>query len=259
MHALTAFVEAHGLAALLGVAGVMMVGGVVKGAIGFALPLITVGGLGSFLPAQTAVALTIAPMVVSNLLQGGREGLGAAWATFLRFRLLMAVLIPTILLFSQVLAVIDDRVFFLLLGAGVSAFAISQLRGWRPKGVAERRGQAEVVAGLIGGFFGGVAGIWGPPVTLYLLAIDLPKTEMIRALGVIFLIGSIALTGGQIVSGVLNPETGPLSLLAVIPVIAGMAIGFAIQDRIDQRTFRTATLVALSLTGLNLLRRGLMG
>jgi uncharacterized membrane protein YfcA len=257
MHALSAFVEAHGLYATLAVVGVMFLGGLVKGAIGFALPLITVGLLGSFLSAQTAVALTIGPMIASNLLQSGREGLGAALATLMRFRVLLAVLIPMIFLCSQLLASIEDRVFFLTLGVGVSLFAASQLRGWKPTAAARHPRKAEVAAGLVGGFFGGVAGIWGPPVTLYLLAIELPKTEMIRALGVIFLVGAVALTGGQIVSGVLNPQTGPLTLMALVPVMAGMFVGFRIQDRIDQATFRKATLVALVLTGLNLLRRGL--
>jgi uncharacterized membrane protein YfcA len=257
LQALSAFLDAYGPSALAGVAVVMFVGGLVKGAIGFALPLIVVGGLGSFLPAQTAVALTIAPMVVSNLVQGGAQGLGAAWETAWRFRVLLLVLFPTIVACSQLLAAMDDRTFFLLLGVGVSAFAISQLCGWRPTAAKRFPRVAEVAAGLIGGAFGGVAGIWGPPVTLYLLAIELPKVETIRALGVIFLLGSVALTGGQIASGVLNPETGPLTLLALIPVMAGMAAGYAIQRRIDQDTFRKATLIALTLTALNLLRRGL--
>jgi uncharacterized membrane protein YfcA len=257
MQALSAFAEAHGTAMVAAVVGVMFVAGLVKGAIGFALPLISVGLMGSFLPAHTAVALTIGPMIASNLLQSVREGPAEAWRTMVRFRVLLAVLFPTIVLCSQLLASMDDRTFFLLLGGGVSLFALSQLRGWRPTFARRRPVQAEIAAGLVGGFFGGVAGIWGPPVTLYLLAVDLPKVEMIRALGVIFLLGAVALTGGQIVSGVLNPETGPLTVMAILPVVAGMAVGFAIQKRIDQDTFRKATLLALALTGLNLLRRGL--
>jgi hypothetical protein len=38
-----------------------------------------------------------------------------------------------------------------------------------------------------------------------------------------------------------------------------MAVGFAVQDRIDQAAFRKATLVVLLVAGGNLVRRGLMG
>ena len=45
----------------------------------------------------------------------------------------------------------------------------------------------------------------------------------------------------------------------IVPAVLGTWIGFQIQDRIDQRAFRKATLAILMIAGLNLLRRGLMG
>ena len=37
--------------------------------------------------------------------------------------------------------------------------------------------------------------------------------------------------------------------------LVGMALGFAIHDRLDQKRFRQATLVILAIAGLNLIRR----
>jgi len=54
-------------------------------------------------------------------------------------------------------------------------------------------------------------------------------------------------------------ETLPFSLALSVPALLGMALGFAVQDRIDQALFRRATLIVLLLAGLNLLRRALMG
>ncbi|MFN3614670.1 MAG: TSUP family transporter, partial [Rubrimonas sp.] len=207
MQPILTFVDQHGLAALYATVAVLFVGGFVKGAIGFALPLIGVAGLGAFLPAQQAVALLIIPMLVSNLWQSCRTGFGAAWGTLWRFRLLLLVLTPAIVLFAQLLATAPEKLFYLTLGLGVTAFAISQLAGWRAAFMARAPRLSEVGAGLVGGFFGGIAGIWGPPVTLYLLAIDLSKEETMRALGVIFGLGSVALTVGQLLSGVLNAQT----------------------------------------------------
>ena len=59
-------------------------------------------------------------------------------------------------------------------------------------------------------------------------------------------------------SGVLNAQTEWFSALLIAPALAGMAVGFRIQDRIDQETFRKATLAVLLVAGLNLVRRGLV-
>ena len=43
----------------------------------------------------------------------------------------------------------------------------------------------------------------------------------------------------------------------LVPALLGNAIGFRLQDRIDQALFRRLTLVVLIVAGLNLVRRGL--
>ena len=39
--------------------------------------------------------------------------------------------------------------------------------------------------------------------------------------------------------------------------MAGLFLGFKVQDRMDQALFRKATLAVLVIAGLNLIRRGL--
>ena len=58
-------------------------------------------------------------------------------------------------------------------------------------------------------------------------------------------------------SGVMTPAALMFSVVLAIPALIGQALGFAIQDRLDQRRFRQWTLVLLVLTGLNLIRRAL--
>lgn len=259
MSAIDAFIAQHGLAGLIAAAAVLFVGGVAKGVVGFALPMIAISGLGAFLPAPTAVALFIMSALISNVWQTLRDGVGPAMTAMRRYRLLNAVLLPGILVSSQFVTMIDERVFFTTLGALLVAFALSQLAGWRATFLARWPRAAEVGAGLIGGLGGGMFGVWGPPVTLYLLACDTPKADTMRALGLVFALGAITLTIGHLISGVLNAQTLPLSLLGVAPVMAGMALGYAVHDRLDPRAFRRATLAVLAVAGLNLLRRGLTG
>ena len=119
------------------------------------------------------------------------------------------------------------------------------------------RRRVEIVSGIIGGLYGGVSGIWGPPLIVYLLSIGAPKLEQIRVQGVVFLIGAVALTVAHLGSGVLNAQTLPLSALMAVPAFVGMRLGFALQDRMDVVQFRRWTLILLVLTGLNLVRRAL--
>lgn len=94
---------------------------------------------------------------------------------------------------------------------------------------------------------------------LYLTALDVPKGESVRVQGVIYGVGGVALLLAHLKSGVLNAQTIPLSVLMTVPALAGMALGFRVQDRLDQARFRNWTLVVLVLAGLNLIRKGAAG
>ena len=53
--------------------------------------------------------------------------------------------------------------------------------------------------------------------------------------------------------------TALLSTILGAAGIIGLALGFAVQDRLDQALFRKLTLVVLVIAGLNLVRRALLG
>jgi hypothetical protein len=246
-------------AILAALAGVMLVGGFVKGAVGFALPMIAVSGIGSILEAQETVALLILPTFLSNVWQSMRQGLAAAGGTARRFWRLNLVLVLVIGLVAQAVPHLPSAALFAALGATVTAAAAIQLAGWRPRAPVAPGGRRalELGAGLIGGIMGGLAGVWGPAVVLFLVALGTEKTEQIRAQGLSFLLGSVVLVAAHLQSGILNAQTLPLSAALCLPVMAGMALGLKAQDRMAQATFRRITLVVLCLAGLNLLRRAL--
>ena len=87
---------------------------------------------------------------------------------------------------------------------------------------------------LVGGFFGGLSGIWGPPLVMYLLALELPKAEMVRVQSLSFLLGSLVLLVAHLHSGVLNAVTLPASAWLVLPTMAAMFVGYRVHDRLDQ-------------------------
>lgn len=238
---------------------VALVAGVVKGAVGFAMPMIMVSALGSFLPAEKAVAALILPTVLANAMQALRQGWGAAWAVLRAYARLIGVLTVTILLSAQLLPILPQRVFFVILGGPILAYALAELAGRRLRLPARRGAVMDWTVGLISGFFGGLSGSWGPLIVAWLLALGIGKAEYMRAQGVIYLVAGAALLAGHLKSGVLNGASTPLSALLVLPAGVGMWIGFAVHDRLNPEVFRRWTLVVLALAGANLLRRGLMG
>jgi uncharacterized protein len=256
MVGLDGFVGTYGVAAVVGAAFAMAAGGFAKGVVGFALPLIGVSLAGSFVPFEVAVALLIVPMLVSNVAQGLRGGIAQAIASAGRFRGMLIILAVTIALSAQLVVLLPERVLFGLLGAVVTIFAVSQLAGWRPSFPAHRRTLVETLVALVSGILGGLSGIWGPPLVMYLITLDLPKTEMVRTQSLFFLLGSVVLLFAHLHSGVLDATTLPASVWMTVPAMVAMFIGYEVHDRLDQAVFRKATLIVLVLTGLNLLRRG---
>jgi uncharacterized membrane protein YfcA len=236
-----------------------LVAGVVKGAVGFAMPMVLISGLGSILPPEVALAALILPTLVTNVWQSLRNGVAAALAsTRAHWRYIAAVAVM-ILFSAQLVRLLPSSVLFLLIGAPVTLFAILQLAGVTIGFPRERRRIAEVAIGALAGFIGGISGVWGPPTVIYLTALGTPKVDQMRTQGIVYGLGSVVLAIAHLKSGILNGETAPLSLVVLVPAMVGTAIGFAIADRLDQRRFRQATLVVLAVTGLNLVRRGLTG
>ena len=241
-------------------AAVMLAGGFVKGAVGFALPMIALSGLGMFLTAQDAIALMVLPSAISNLWQIFRQGRRAAWETFARFWKLNLAMAVTLAFSAQLVPRIASDTLFVIVGVTMTIAALVQLFGLGPaaREDAPRRGAVETGIGLFAGAIGGLTGVWGPPVLFYLIALGTEKRAQVRMLGVNFAIGWSVLTLAHLQSGVLNAATLPLSALMALPVIAGMALGMGLQDRMDAARFRQITLVVLVGAGLNLLRRGVV-
>lgn len=243
------------LTVFLAAVAVTLFASVVKGAVGFAMPMIMISGLASFLPADQALAALILPTLVTNLVQSLRQGLAAAVATTREYRRLLISLCVTIALAAQMVPVMPQSVMLASLGLPIVAFALTQLAGWQVRFDARNRGRAEVATGLVGGFFGGFSGVWGPPTIALLISLDVEKRENVRVQGVVYLIGTAMLLAAHLGSGVANARTLPLSAALAVPAMAGLYAGFAIQDRLDARRFRRWTLIVLAISGLNLVRR----
>lgn len=238
---------------------VTLFAGFVKGAVGFAMPLIMISAFSSFLPPDVALAGLILPTLVTNLSQAFRQGPAAAWQSTVEYRRFIIATVVFIGLSAQIFHDIPKVAYLLVLGVPVTAFAALQLAGLSLALRLEHRGRAEWLLGVIGGIYGGVSGIWGPPLLVYLLSIGVDKQKMIRTQGVVFLIGAVALFAAHLGTGLMAGGRLAFSVLLILPAQLGMMLGFRLQDSLPQARFRKITQALLVVSGLNLVRQALFG
>lgn len=243
---------------LLVAALIAVLAGFVKGVVGFAMPLVFISGLTTFLSPELALAGLILPTLATNAQQALRHGVPAAVRSVVDFRVFLIVGGVALMACAQLVRVFPDQIMMAVIGVPVTFFAVLQIAGYQIRLPANSR-VAEVVAGSVAGGLGGLTGIWGAPTVAYLTALNTPKEDQMRVQGVIYGLGALGLLGAHIGSGVLRAETIGFSLAMVPTAFVGMWTGMAVMDRIDQTAFRRATLFVLLIAGLNLVRRAWLG
>ena len=135
------------------VLAVAVLAGLVKGVVGFAMPMIFISGLTLVLPPEQALAALIVPTLVTNGWQALRQGIGSAIQTVVQFRLFLACGLVMLVISAQLVRVLDARVLYGLIGTPVALFAALQLAGWHPK-LAQRSARIEAAVGGVAGFIG---------------------------------------------------------------------------------------------------------
>lgn len=234
------------------------VGGVVKGIVGFALPIIVVSGLSLFFPPHLAIAGLVIPSMLTNTWQALRQGPREAAKSLWKVRILFGVSIVTLFVVAGFVPGLPETALYLSLGVPVALFSLIQMAGWRPQFSPDNQ-VVKVIAGALTGLFGGLAGVVAPPVVVYLNAVNTPKVEHVRTQGVVFALFIMVFTFAHFRTGFFQVEGLVMSAILAVPALIGTYVGFSIQDRVDQQTFQKLTLIVLLLAGLNLIRRGVFG
>ena len=233
---------------------VYLVAGLVKGTIGLGLPTAAVSLMAVVAPTRTAIALAIVPMVLLNAWQIHRSG--QVRATWHRFRRLALTMSAGIALMSLVAARVPVSVITLALGGAITLFALTGLLGTVPRLPERLDSSAQAIAGLSAGVLGGLAGIWAPPIVVYLSAIRVDKDAFVRASGLLLALGSVVLATSYAANGLLDGRQASLGLVLVVPALIGYSLGERMRARLDGDAFRRTVLLFFLLMGLNFVRRG---
>jgi len=250
------FLDLGGVTLALGLL-TFLAAGTVKGTLGIGLPLVAVPLLATVLDLPTAVALMVVPVLTSNIIQAlqGKRKI----ETLRRFFPLLLTLVPGAIVAAQFLSSVDLRTGSLVLGIIVVLFSLSQLVRVQFEINKRQERYLNPAVGLVAGFLGGLSNLFGPPLIMYLVALKLEKDAFVTTIGLLFVVASATLYTTLAAVGVLTFDNAVGSLVAAIPVMAGVFIGTRLRSRIPQKTFERVLMVVLILVGLNLIRRALLG
>ncbi|HEV7263444.1 MAG TPA: sulfite exporter TauE/SafE family protein [Falsiroseomonas sp.] len=231
---------------------VFLLAGTVKGVVGLGLPTVAIGLLALAMPPAEAATLLLLPGIVTNVAQSTgphlRRLLERFWPMFL-------AIIPGTLVGGYVIA--QGAAALPVLGAALLAYAAWGLAtpSFRLSPPTERA--TAVPAGLACGLLTGATGVSVIPAGPWLAALGLAREELVQALGITFLISTIALAAALVWHGAASPALAAGSALSVIPALAGQRLGAQLRHHIPPLLFRRLFFAALIVLGAQLAWRGI--
>jgi uncharacterized membrane protein YfcA len=104
-----------------------------------------------------------------------------------------------------------------------------------------------------------MTGSYAVPGVLYMQALGLSRNTLVQALGIMFLVFTLALGTSLASHGIMSSEIGLLSLAATVPAFAGMALGQVVRHGMSEAVFRQVFFVVLLMLGAWLALRPLFG
>lgn len=235
------------------IAAIFVFGGVVKGATGFGLPLITISLTPLVAPLDLALALNTLVVPITNIAQFWAAG-GHGAALRLCWPLIIGLCLTTFaaahalsgLAPSQLSAAMGA----LLIGFAVLSFAAPRLR--IPAGAAR---PAAFGAGLAGGVVGAVITAPGPIFAVLFVGLGLDRRAMVAAMGLSMIAVGLVVSSAFAAVGVLDAGRAMMSAAAAIPAFAGMWLGDRLGRRLSVEAFRRMVLIMLFGLGLHHLAR----
>jgi uncharacterized membrane protein YfcA len=204
-----------------------LLAGLVKGTIGLGLPSIAIGLRALAMTPAQAAAVMIFPSLITNVWQ---MFIGVHLAALMR-RLWTLVLASAagIWLGGGVLTSANSRFAALGLGVALIVYAALGLSNIRftvePRQRSRHEWWLNPIVGLLTGLIAGGTGVFVIPAGPYFQAIGLTKDELVQMLGLSFTVSTITLGVVLWRNGALHVANACGSMLAVLPALAGMAIG----------------------------------
>ncbi|KIZ42984.1 MULTISPECIES: sulfite exporter TauE/SafE family protein [Rhodopseudomonas] len=228
---------------LILVAVVFALAGFVKGVIGLGLPTVAMGLLAVSMPPAQALAIVIAPAIVTNI-----------WQTFVGpylrdiVRRLWPLMLATAIGIRAGAGLMTGpyaRYGALILGLLLVIYALLGLTQRRFHVAPAHEKWLGGVVGLLTGVVAAATGVQVIPSMPFMQAIGMEKDELVQALGVFFTVATLAQAFNLTAAGLLNASVAVPGAIAMTMAFAGMFLGQTVRNRMDAATFRRWFLIAM--------------
>jgi uncharacterized membrane protein YfcA len=238
------------------VVGTFLLAGFIKGVIGMGLPVVALAFLGSTLGVREALTIMLIPGLVTNTYQalaGPAFGMliGRMWS-------FLAAACIGIWFGVAVLAGAKSETLITLLGVTLCIYcAVTMMRVQMPPPGKREPWMSPLMGGMGGAMFG-MTGIMIVPGILYLQTLGFRRDVFVQGLGITFVTITLALGTSLTGRGLMTQDLVLMSLTALIPTAAGLALGQRYRHHISEERFKRIFFVALFVIGLDMLRRTLL-
>jgi len=232
------------------IAAVFLLAGFVKGVLGLGLPTVSMGLLVVAMQPSRALAIVIAPAIITNIWQtfGGpylRNILRRLWP-------LMLFTVIGSLMSAGAMSGPYGRYGSIALGVLLVIYAVIGLSQFRLRVEPRNEKWLGGVIGLVTGVISASTGVQVIPSVPFIQAIGMEKDELVQALGVFFTVATLALSVNVSAAGLLNGTTAILGAIALTCSFAGMFIGQNVRAKMPAQAFRRWFLIGMILLGIYL-------
>ena len=230
---------------------VVLASGIVKGAIGFGAPLVTVPLIANILDARSAVIISSLTALFGNVgmaLMGG-----GSRTTFKRLAPILGGMVVGTVFGALFVASVSPSSLGVFVGACTLTFGLvsSAKPSMSLSPTLERYLSAPM--GLFGGMLGGSTSIFSPIIASYLYAMNLHKREFVFFVALLYVVGGLVQVASYARLGLYDAGLLVIILLSCIPNGLGLVLGIRLQGRIDQLVFRRIVVAVILVSGVNLI------
>ena len=240
---------------LLMIGAVFVAAGVVKGVSGLGLPTLSMALLGLTMPPATAATLMVLPSLLTNMAQCA--GPHAAALTRRLWPMWLGLALVTV--FSPLPDLGDSGTLArLVLGGVLVAYGLWGLARPRLPAFGRHALSAGGVAGVLSGLLTAATGVFVMPLVPYLQSLKLAKDELIQALGLSFMVATLALMLrlGNIAAADLSSQAVGIAI-ATLSAFIGLGTGSRLRQRLQPAAFQRALYGVFLVLGLLMVGRSL--
>ena len=233
---------------IVAITGAFLIGGVVKGVIGLGLPSVSLALLAVIIDLPSAMALIVVPTFFTNVWQALVGGKGKMLLVKLWPFFLMATV--TVWIGAIALTRVDLTWLSALLGVLLIIYSVINLVGFHFTTSPRHGVWLGPLMGSVNGIFMGMTGSSVVPGVMYLQSLGLSRDVLVQAMGMLFMVSTLALGIALHQNAILTYQNGIVSLASLIPALIGMFFGQWIRQNLSESLFRRIFFVSLLLLGV---------